>query len=338
MNGSLHISVLLAEVVTALAPKAGDCHLDGTFGVGGYTRAILEAADCTVLAVDRDPDAIARAQTLAQDFLAPENGGPNGSRLIPLHGRFGEMDSLARAAGYPNVDGVTLDLGVSSPQLDEAERGFSFRFDGPLDMRMERDGPTAADVVNEASEKELADIIFHLGEERYARRVAKAIVTARTTTPIRRTGELAELVRRVVPSAPAGSSSRGNIDSATRTFQALRIHVNRELEELDQGLDAAERLLAPGGRLAVVSFHSLEDRRVKTFLRQRSGRTANPSRHTPDAIAGKRAERAPTFTLTSTRPIAPSEEEIARNPRARSARLRVGHRTDAPAWTGQEAA
>lgn len=324
MTGSLHISVLLAEVVTALAPKAGECHLDGTFGVGGYTRAILEAADCTVLAVDRDPDAIARAQTLAQDF---------DDRLIPLHGRFGEMDALARDAGYPKLDGIALDLGVSSPQLDEAERGFSFRFDGPLDMRMEKNGPTAADVVNEASEKELADIIFHLGEERYARRVAKAIVTARTTTAIRRTGELAELVRRVVPSAPDRS-----IDPATRTFQGLRIHVNRELEELDQGLDAAERLLAPGGRLAVVSFHSLEDRRVKTFLRKRSGRTANPSRHTPDAIAGKPAERQPTFTLTSARPIAPSEEEIARNPRARSARLRVGHRTDAPAWTGQEAA
>lgn len=333
MTGSLHVSVLLAEVVTALAPKAGDCHLDGTFGVGGYTRAILEAADCTVLAVDRDPDAIARAQALALQF-----DGGNGSRLIPLHGRFSEMDSLARADGYPTVDGIALDLGVSSPQIDEAERGFSFRFDGPLDMRMERDGPTAADVVNETSEKELADIIFHLGEERYARRVAKAIVTTRATTPFRRTRELAELVRRVVPSAPAGSSSRGTIDSATRTFQALRIHVNRELEELDLGLEAAERLLAPGGRLAVVSFHSLEDRRVKTFLRKRSGRTANPSRHTPDAIAGKPAERQPTFTLTSTRPIAPSEEEIARNPRARSARLRVGHRTDAPAWTGQEAA
>ncbi|WPZ32167.1 16S rRNA (cytosine(1402)-N(4))-methyltransferase RsmH [Thalassobaculum sp. OXR-137] len=328
MTGPLHISVLLAEVVTALAPKAGECHLDGTFGVGGYTRAILDSAPCTVLAVDRDPDAIARAR-----ILAGEIDGTTGARLIPLHGRFSEMDLLAKGAGFPTVDGIALDLGVSSPQIDEAERGFSFRFDGPLDMRMERDGPTAADVVNEASEKELADIIFHLGEERYARRVAKAIVTARTTTPIRRTGELAELVRRVVPSAPDR-----NIDSATRTFQALRIHVNRELEELDQGLEAAERLLAPGGRLAIVSFHSLEDRRVKTFLRQRSGRTANPSRHTPDAIAGKRAEREPTFTLTSTRPIAPTDEEIARNPRARSARLRVGHRTDAPAWTGQEAA
>ncbi|MDF1790914.1 MAG: 16S rRNA (cytosine(1402)-N(4))-methyltransferase RsmH [Thalassobaculaceae bacterium] len=324
MTGSLHVPVLLAEVVAALAPKAGERYLDGTFGVGGYTRAILESADCTVLAVDRDPDAIARARTLAQEF----NG-----RLIPLHGRFGEMDILAIAAGHEHVDGIALDLGVSSPQIDEAERGFSFRFDGPLDMRMDRSGPTAADVVNEASEKELADIIFHFGEERYARRVAKAIVTARTTTAIRRTGELADIVRRVVPSAP----DRG-IDPATRTFQGLRIHVNRELDELDHGLDAAERLLSPGGRLAVVSFHSLEDRRVKTFLRRRSGRTANPSRHTPDAIVGKREERQPTFTLTSTRPIGPTDAEIARNPRARSARLRVGHRTDAPAWTGQEAA
>ncbi|MEQ8585175.1 MAG: 16S rRNA (cytosine(1402)-N(4))-methyltransferase RsmH [Thalassobaculaceae bacterium] len=328
MTGPLHIPVLLAEVVAALAPKDGERHLDGTFGVGGYTRAILESATCTVLAVDRDPDAIARARALAQDYP-----GGAGDRLVPLHGRFGEMDRLAREAGYETVDGVTLDLGVSSPQLDEAERGFSFRFDGPLDMRMDRSGPTAADVVNEASEQELADIIFHLGEERYARRVAKAIVSARTTTAIRRTGELADIVRRVVPSAPDRS-----IDPATRTFQALRIHVNRELEELDNGLDAAERLLAPGGRLAVVSFHSLEDRRVKTFLRRRSGRTSNPSRHAPDAIAGKRAAPLPTFTLPSARPIAPSDEEIARNPRARSARLRVGHRTDAPAWTEQEAA
>jgi len=320
----LHVSVMLAEVVDALAPRAGEHHLDGTFGVGGYSRAILERADCTVLAVDRDPDAIARAQALAREY---------DGRLVPLQGRFSEMDRLARAAGHDHVDGVALDLGVSSPQLDEAERGFSFRFDGPLDMRMEKSGPTAADVVNEASERELADIIFHLGEERHARRVARAIVAARTTTAIRRTGELADIVRRVVPSAPDRS-----IDPATRTFQALRIHVNRELDELDHGLDAAERLLSPGGRLAVVSFHSLEDRRVKTFLRQRSGRTANPSRHAPGAISGKAAERAPTFTLLSTRPIAPGEAEIAANPRSRSARLRVGHRTDAPAWTGREAA
>lgn len=328
MSDAPHIPVLLTEVVDALSPKDGERHLDGTFGVGGYTRALLERADCTVVAIDRDPDAIARAQTLARDF-----DGKAGPRLIPLRGRFGDMDRLAREAGYDSVDGVALDLGVSSPQLDEAERGFSFRFDGPLDMRMERSGPSAADVVNEASERELADIIFHLGEERYARRVAKAIVAARTIGAIRRTGELADIVRRVVPSSP----DRG-IDPATRTFQGLRIHVNRELEELDRGLDAAERLLSPGGRLAIVSFHSLEDRRVKTFLRQRSGRTANPSRHAPEAITGKRRERAPTFTLAGSRPIAPGADEIARNPRARSARLRVGQRTDAPAWTGQEAA
>lgn len=324
MTASPHIPVLLNEVVDALSPKDGERYLDGTFGVGGYTRALLERADCTVLAVDRDPDAITRAQALARDY---------DGRLVPLHGRFGEMDRLATEAGYETVDGIALDLGVSSPQLDQAERGFSFRFDGPLDMRMDRSGPTAADVVNEAGERELADIIFHLGEERYARRIAKAIVAARTMAAIRRTGELAEIVRRVVPSAPDRS-----IDPATRTFQALRIHVNRELEELDHGLDAAERLLSPGGRLAVVSFHSLEDRRVKTFLRRRSGRTANPSRHAPEAITGKRQEMAPTFTLAGTRPIAPSDEEIARNPRARSARLRVGLRTDAPAWTGREAA
>jgi 16S rRNA (cytosine1402-N4)-methyltransferase len=277
-----------------------------------------------VLAVDRDPDAIARARTLAAAYYG---------RLIPLQGRFSEMDSLASSAGHARVDGVALDLGVSSPQLDEAARGFSFRFDGPLDMRMEQSGPSAADVVNEASERELADIIFHLGEERYARRVARAIVAARATAAIRRTGALAEIVRRVVPSPPDRT-----IDPATRTFQALRIHVNRELEELDTGLEAAERLLAPGGRLAVVSFHSLEDRRVKSFLRTRSGRAPSASRHTPEAILGKAAERRPTFTLPSTRPIGPSDAETAANPRARSARLRVGHRTDAPAWTGREAA
>jgi 16S rRNA (cytosine1402-N4)-methyltransferase len=323
-----HVPVMLAEVLDALAPRAGERILDGTFGVGGYTRAILERADCTVLAVDRDPDAIARAQTLATSF---------DGRLIPLHGRFGDMDILASGIGVESVDGIALDLGVSSPQIDTAERGFSFRFDGPLDMRMEQSGATAADVVNETDERELADIIFHLGEERYARRVAKAIVAARTTAAIRRTGELADIVRRVVPSGPDKGAGRG-IDPATRTFQALRIHVNRELDELDQGLEAAERLLAPGGRLVVVSFHSLEDRRVKTFLRGRSGRTANASRHAPEAITGRTGQRQPTFTLASTRPLAPSEAETSTNRRARSARLRVGHRTDAPAWTEREAA
>ena len=322
-----HIPVLMAEVVEALQPRDGGRYVDGTFGVGGYTRAILGAADCTVFAIDRDPDAIARARRLAEEF---------GARLVPLQGRFGELDRLARASGCDAVDGVTMDLGVSSPQLDQADRGFSFRRDGPLDMRMERDGDSAADIVNGASEAELADIIFYLGEERFARRIAKAIVSARTGGAIERTGQLADLVRKVVPHA--GRKGRGaEIDPATRTFQALRIHVNRELEELDRGLEASERLLSPGGRLAVVSFHSLEDRRVKTFLRTRSGRAASPSRHDPAAISGNTGPK-PTFRVITGRPIAPGAEETARNPRARSARLRVGERTDAPSVPTEEAA
>ena len=326
-TGGPHVPVLLQEVVDALAPVDGGRYLDGTFGVGGYTRALLAAADCTVLAVDRDPDAIVRARALSQEYAG---------RLLPLHGRFGEMDRLAAGAEIDQVNGIALDLGVSSPQLDEAERGFSFRHDGPLDMRMDRSGESAADVVNEASERELADIIFHYGEERYARRIAKAIVVARTTATIRRTGDLADIVRRVVPSAP--DSAGRSIDPATRTFQALRIHVNRELEELDHGLDAAERMLSPGGRLAVVSFHSLEDRRVKTFLRTRSGKSARPSRHTPGAITVQDTGPGPTFTVLTRRPITPSPAEVEANPRARSARLRVGERTNAPAWTEREAA
>lgn len=321
---SLHVSVLLEPVVTALAPRAGGRYVDGTFGVGGYTRALLAAADCTVYAIDRDPEAVARARDLAAG---------TGGRLIVIEGRFGAMDRLVAEAGADRVDGVALDLGVSSPQIDEAARGFSFRFDGPLDMRMEKAGPSAADVVNKASEQELADIVFHLGEERYARRVARAVVAARTHGAIQRTGQLADIVRRVVP-----STKSGGIDPATRTFQALRIHVNGELDELDHGLEAAERLLSPGGRLAVVSFHSLEDRRVKTFLRRRSGKTAGPSRHAAAAIAGPAVGPHPTFEVVTGRPIGPTDEESARNPRARSARLRVGERTDAPAWPAGEAA
>lgn len=315
---ALHVPVLLEPVVEALAPRDGGRYVDGTFGVGGYTRALLAAADCTVFAIDRDPEAMQRARVMAAG---------SGGRLIAIEGRFGAMDRLVAEAGADRVDGVALDLGVSSPQIDDAGRGFSFRFDGPLDMRMEKAGPSAADVVNGAGEQELADIVFHLGEERYARRIARAVVAARAHGPIRRTGELADIVRRVVP-----PSKSGGIDPATRTFQALRIHVNHELDELDHGLEAAERLLSPGGRLAVVSFHSLEDRRVKTFLRRRSGRTAGPSRHAVAAIAGPAQGPRPSFRDLTPRPIAPSEAEEARNPRARSARLRVGERTDAPAW------
>jgi len=321
-----HVPVLLAEVVDALAPRDGGRYVDGTFGVGGYTRAILAAADCTVFAIDRDPDAIDRARALSDEV---------GARLVPLHGRFGEMERLVRDAGCQTVDGVTLDLGVSSPQLDQAERGFSFRQDGPLDMRMERAGESAADVVNATPEKQLADLIYAYGEERHSRRIARAIVAARAEKRIERTAELAQIVRKAVPHKPSKGGAK-EIDPATRTFQALRIHVNRELEELDHGLEAAERMLSPGGRLAVVSFHSLEDRRVKTFLRTRSGRDAGPSRHDPAAIFGA-AKAMPSFKLLTGRPIGPSAEEEARNPRARSSRLRVAERTDAPAMDGEAA-
>jgi 16S rRNA (cytosine1402-N4)-methyltransferase len=304
-----HVPVLLAEVLAALAPKDGGIYVDGTFGLGGYSRALLEAADCHVLGIDRDPDSVARGADLAARFPG---------RLTLRRARFGDMATVARADGITQVDGVALDLGVSSPQLDEPERGFSFRAEGPLDMRMEKSGPSAADLVNAASEAELADLIHELGEERHARRVARAIVQAR---PLRTTGELAAVVRRAVPRSADG------IDPATRTFQALRLTVNDELGELDRGLVAAETLLAPGGRLAAVSFHSLEDRRVKAFLTERGGAGPRPSRHVPDAGRGPE----PTFRLLSRKPVTPSPAEIGRNPRARSARLRAAERTAAPA-------
>ena len=313
---AIHVSVMGPETVDALAIKAGGRYVDGTFGAGGHTATMLERAECRVFAIDRDPAAIARGASLKQR---------HGDRLTLIEGRFGEMDELVRAEGAEYVDGVALDLGVSSPQIDEAERGFSFRFDGPLDMRMGRDGPSAADVVNTMAEGALADIIYTYGEERLSRRVAKAIVLARTDGAILTTSRLAEIVRRVVPKAKRGDG----IDPATRTFQALRIHVNDELGELDRGLESAERLLAPGGRLAVISFHSLEDRRVKEFLRARQGRAAGGSRHAPPPAAPR---REPSFAVVARKPIRPTDTEIAANPRSRSARLRVAERTSAPAW------
>ena len=249
---SSHIPVMLDEVLAALSPRDGGAYVDGTFGTGGYTRALLDVADTTVWAIDRDPDAIRRGDALREEF---------GERLTLLQGRFGEMTRLLRAAGLERVDGVVLDLGVSSPQLCDAERGFSFRFDGPLDMRMEKAGPSAADLVNTLDELELARLIRELGDEKRARRVARFIVEARAAGPITRTSELAKIVRRAVP------QSRSRIDPATRTFMALRLQVNDELGQLDAALRAAEEMLAPRGHLVVVSFHSLEDRRVKNLCR-----------------------------------------------------------------------
>jgi 16S rRNA (cytosine1402-N4)-methyltransferase len=313
-----HIPVMAREVVEALRPHDGGRYLDGTFGGGGYTAAILDRADCRVIAVDRDPEAIAAGRALAERY-AP--------RLRLIEGRFGDMAELLSAEGVPEVDGVALDLGVSSRQFDQAERGFSFRASGPLDMRMEKRGASAADLVNDSDERELADIIWRYGEERRSRRVAKAIVERRQQQRIATTGELAEIVRRAV-----GPSARDDSDPATRTFQALRIAVNDELGELERGLAAAEQVLAPGGRLAVVSFHSLEDRAVKEFVRARAGRTPAPSRHLPPG------DTPPAATLRdlTRKPVVPSDAEIAANPRARSARLRVAEKI-APHPTGGRA-
>ena len=311
-----HIPVLLAEVIEALAAKADGVYLDGTFGAGGYSTALLEAAPCVVWAIDRDPEALARGDALAARFPG---------RLNLLQGRFGDMAELLSARGITGVDGVALDLGVSSMQIDDRTRGFSFLRDGPLDMRMEKSGRSAADVVNTLSEKELSDIIFTYGEERHARRVARAIVEARRERPFSRTLRLADVIRAEV------RRSQDGIDPATRTFQALRIYVNDELGELERGLLGAEKMLRPGGILAVVSFHSLEDRIVKTFLKARSGAAIRPSRHTPASLGAPTATA--TFTPLSRRPIGPTENEMARNPRSRSARLRIAARTAAPSLT-----
>jgi 16S rRNA (cytosine1402-N4)-methyltransferase len=295
---------MLAEVLAMLGPQDGATYLDATFGGGGYARAILEAAPgCTVFAIDRDPDAIARGAALAQAFAG---------RLHLVEGRFGDMLALLRDRGISALDGVVMDLGVSSFQLDQAERGFSFRADGPLDMRMEKSGPSAAELVNTLPERELADIIFRFGEERFARRIARSIVTRRAEAPFTTTADLAALVRRAVPRDPSG------IDGATRSFQALRIAVNDELGEVERGIAAAMELLAPGGRLVVVAFHSLEDRIVKQAMAAASGR-GGASRHDPAALSGR---AKPAFHLLTPRTLRPQDAECSANPRARSARLR----------------
>ncbi|MEM6535620.1 MAG: 16S rRNA (cytosine(1402)-N(4))-methyltransferase RsmH [Pseudomonadota bacterium] len=308
-----HLPVLLPEVIAALGPREGEVYVDGTFGGGGYARAVLDAASCELFGLDRDIDAIARAEAMVGDYPG----------LTPLLGRFGEMDVLVRGAGVEQVDGVMLDIGVSSFQIDEGARGFSFMRDGPLDMRMGQSGPSAAEVVNTLPERDLAQIIRQLGEEKQARRVAKVICERRKTQPIETTLDLAQIVE-----AGLGGRRGRKTHPATLTFQAIRMFVNEELGELARGLAAAERLLAPGGRLVVVTFHSLEDRLVKYFLRDRSGSAGGGSRYRPEKASGP----APSFDWPKRKAVEPGEEETSANPRARSARLRVAVRTQAPAW------
>ena len=306
-----HNPVLVVEVVEALSPKADAVYLDATFGRGGYSRAILDAAPCEVIAIDRDPDAIAAGQSLCREY---------DDRLTLLEGRFSQIRSLLASINVPYVDGIVFDFGVSSPQLDDADRGFSFRFDGPLDMRMEKSGTDASDFINTASEKDIADILWQFGEERASRRIARAIIDAREETDITTTFQLAKIIRAVMP-----RPKLGQIDPATRSFQAIRIYINNELEEIRAALPAAMACLKPGGKLAVVAFHSLEDRLVKTFIMNEAGKAPRPSRHLPDL-----EEHPPRLKMITRKPIIPSDDEMHQNPRSRSARLRIAERTDAP--------
>ncbi len=313
-----HVPVLLPEVIDALKPRANGIYIDTTFGAGGYTQAMLESAECIVLAIDKDPDAIAGGRELVEQ---------SAGRLTLVQGAFGDMAGIAAANGITHADGITFDLGVSSMQLNEAPRGFSFQRDGPLDMRMSQEGVSAADVVNSLAERDLAQIISVLGEERRARAIARAIVAMREESAIERTGQLADIVSGVL-----GRRHDDKKHPATRTFQALRLYVNGEMDELVRGLVAAERLLGEGGRLVVVTFHSLEDRIVKRFLASRAGKTARPSRHAPVSL---QAERLPSFRLLHRRAVSPGKDEVRRNPRSRSARLRAGERTSSPEFPVQ---
>ena len=309
-SASRHIAVLGRQAVEMLSPRDGGIYVDATFGAGGYSRAILDTAGTLVIGIDRDRSAI----TGGFDLVDQSDG-----RLTLVEDKFSNLAGICAAEGIEAVDGVVMDVGVSSMQLDEAERGFSFRLAGPLDMRMGHAGPTAADVIAKASEADLANIIYIFGEERHSRSLARAIVAARRQAPITTTRALADIVAKVVRSKP------GEIHPATRTFQGLSIFVNEELDELHLALSAAERVLKPGGRLAVVSFHSLEDRIVKNFLVERA-RAGGGSRHLPVI-----AQAAPSFHILTKRPVTPDEDEVAANPRARSAKLRAAERTEAPA-------
>lgn len=303
-----HIPVLAQEVLKGIAPQKNEIYVDATFGRGGYSELILNAADCRVIGIDRDPTAVATGMEFEQRFP---------KRFQMLKGNFSQIGELLAGIDITKVNGIAFDIGVSSPQVDNAERGFSFRQDGPLDMRMSSEGETAADLVNTTSEKDLADIIYAYGEEKASRKIAHAIVKKRAEKSFTRTSELADLIASVLP-------RRDETHPATKTFQALRIAVNDELGELEKGLIAAEKLLSPKGRLAVVTFHSLEDRIVKNFLRMRSGRVAQGSRHRP--MVG--VKEMSTFHMLKTKPIIPSDEEMKFNPRARSAKLRVAERME----------
>lgn len=309
-----HFPVMLPEVLESLSLHSGGIYLDGTFGGGGYSRAILKAeSNCTLHAIDRDPDAIARGQSLVQEAQG---------RLHLHQGTFSNMEQLT--GEFAPFDGIVLDLGVSSFQLDQGERGFSFRHNGQLDMRMSAEGKSAADIVNHESESNIADILYYYGEERRSRRIARAIITERARSPLTTTEQLAELIRASIP------RERPNFDPATRSFQGLRIAVNDELGELERTLTVAPTLLAPGGVFVVVTFHSLEDRMVKRAMTRLSGRTSAPSRHAPAALTpGHTSE----FELLTSRPLSPSKDELRLNTRSRSARLRALRRRPASGET-----
>lgn len=320
-----HFPVMRDEVLAVLSPKADEIFVDGTFGAGGYSRAMLEEGPCRVYAIDRDPNVKETADALAHEF-------PGRFQLVP--GCFSQMDELMKAQGIEAVDGVALDIGVSSMQFDDSERGFSFQNDGPLDMRMSAEGTSAAQVVNQYGEEELADIIYGFGEEKKSRRIARAIVEARLVEPIERTAHLAKIIEGAIGYRRYVKGKK-QIHPATRTFQALRIYVNDELGELRKGLDAAERILNPGGRLCIVTFHSLEDRIVKKFFKTRSGGDARGSRHMPQ---DNTEETNPSFEMIVKGAKKPSKNELDLNVRSRSAKLRAARRTEASVWPKGEAA
>lgn len=306
-----HVPVMYDQMLSFMSPKDGETYVDGTFGAGGYTRGLLEASKCNVIAIDRDKHVQQSADALNKEFPG---------RFALLLGPFGDMEELLKAHGVTKVDGVVLDIGVSSMQLDQAERGFSFKQDGPLDMRMSGEGPDAAYFVNHSSEEEIANVIYQYGGERMSRRIAKAIVEKRNEEPFERTAQLANLVRSIV------KQGKSKVDPATRTFQAIRIWVNDELGELERALKAAEKVLAPGGRLVVVTFHSLEDAMVKRFLKERSPKKEHVSKYSKKSE--KPLEKHESFRILTSKSVLPEQQEVERNARARSAKLRAAVRTE----------